>query len=271
MRRIAFEGSVIRPGRLPGTLRFAPRLIALYCLTVPLWWCAGVVSAWAEDMQPFSGFEIDRTEVTVGKFREFVRATGFRTKAEREGGGFVYEAGWQRMPGWTWAAPYGRPAGDDEPAAYITYDEATTYCKWAGKRLPTDAEWVEAAYTERRSNPPSGFRTNRTYRYPIGDTPVGANCLADCGPVRPVKTGPEITRGAGHAPAGSTRAGVNGLFDMGANVWEWTDNGGKEEKGTRGGSWWYGEAQMRAETVYTKPRGFPAVYIGFRCARDRRR
>ncbi len=56
---------------------------------------------------------------------------------------------------------------------------------------------------------------------------------------------------------------------MGANVCEWTENGGEREKGTRGGSWWYGAAQMRADAVYTKPRDFPAVYIGFRCVRDR--
>ena len=80
--------------------------------------------------------------------------------------------------------------------------------------------------------------------------------------------GPEITRGGGHARAGTTQVGVNGLYDLGANVWEWTENGGEKEKGTRGGSWWYGEAQMRANARYTKPRDFPAVYIGFRCVRD---
>ena len=232
-----------------------------------LLWLGGASPA-AADVQAVGRFEIDRTETTVGAFRAFVRATGTVTAAEREGGGFVYEGGWRRMPGWTWAAPFGRPAAADEPAVHVTFDEAEAYCRWAGKRLPRDAEWVEAAYTERRADPPPGFAPGRTYPYPTGESPEGANCLGDCGPVEIVAVGPEITRGRGHARVGTTRPGVNGLFDMGANVWEWTENGGEREKGTRGGSWWYGAAQMRADAAYTKPRDFPAVYIGFRCARD---
>jgi sulfatase modifying factor 1 len=224
----------------------------------------------ATEMQAVGRFEIDRTEVTIGAFRAFVRATGTLTTAEREAGGFVYEGGWRRLPGWAWATPFGRPGADDEPAVHVTFDEAQAYCRWAGKRLPTDAEWLEAAYTERRADPPAGFAPGRTYPYPTGESPAGANCLEECGAVQTVRVGTEITRGRGHARAGTTRAGVNGLFDMGANVWEWTENGGDREKGTRGGSWWYGTAQMRADAVYTKPRDFPAVYIGFRCARDRR-
>lgn len=69
-------------------------------------------------------FHIDRHEVTVGQFRQFVSATGFKTKAETDGGGFQYLGGWQRMTGWTWAAPYGAPARDDEPAAHVTWHEA---------------------------------------------------------------------------------------------------------------------------------------------------
>jgi len=236
------------------------------CVALLLW--LGGASPAAADVQAVGRFEIDRTETTVGAFRAFVRATGTVTAAEREGGGFVYEGGWRRMPGWTWAAPFGRPAAADEPAVHVTFDEAEAYCRWAGKRLPRDAEWVEAAYTERRADPPPGFAPGRTYPYPTGESPEGANCLGDCGPVEIVAVGPEITRGRGHARVGTTRPGVNGLFDMGANVWEWTENGGEREKGTRGGSWWYGAAQMRADAAYTKPRDFPAVYIGFRCARD---
>ena len=52
------------------------------------------------DMQPVGNFAIDRTEVTVGQFARFVKATGFVTKAGREGGGLVYEAGWEQKSGW---------------------------------------------------------------------------------------------------------------------------------------------------------------------------
>jgi formylglycine-generating enzyme required for sulfatase activity len=56
---------------------------------------------------------------------------------------------------------------------------------------------------------------------------------------------------------------------MGANVWEWVDHDVGGLKRTRGGSWWYGPAQMKADALYEKAADFPAVYIGFRCAKDR--
>jgi formylglycine-generating enzyme required for sulfatase activity len=221
----------------------------------------------ASEMQRVGGFEIDRTEVTIGEYRRFVEATGRVTRAEREGGGHVYEAGWVRKPGWTWRSPYGRPGGEREPAVHVTFDEAQAFCHWAGKRLPDDAQWLEAAYTERRASPPAPFVTGRTYPYPTGERPEGANCLADCGETRPVAHGAALERGRGHAEAGTTRAGVNGLYDMGANVWEWVDAGPPGERRTRGGSWWYGAAQMRADHVAGKAPDFAAAYIGFRCAR----
>jgi formylglycine-generating enzyme required for sulfatase activity len=54
---------------------------------------------------------------------------------------------------------------------------------------------------------------------------------------------------------------------MGANVWEWVETDGVQEKGTRGGSWWYGATQMKASYQASKPRDMAAVYIGFRCAK----
>jgi len=222
----------------------------------------------ADDLQAIGRFAVDRTEVTIGAFARFVEATGTKTRAEREGGGHVYAAGWEQKPGWNWRAPYGAPGGPDEPAVHVTFKEAQTYCRWAGKRLPTDAEWVEAAYTERRAAPPPPFVRGKTYPYPTGDSPVGANCRGDCGGAHAGRAGALLARGEGHVPVRTTRAGVNGLFDMGANVWEWVDAGRGNERRTRGGSWWYGAAQMRADTIADKPADFTAVYIGFRCAKD---
>ena len=219
------------------------------------------------DMQPIGTFSIDRTEVTVEAFAAFAAATGTVTRAEREGGGSVYEAGWVKKPGWTWRAPFGVPADPREPAVHVTWDEAGAYCRWAGKRLPTDAEWVEAAYTERRARPPAPLRTGATYPYPTGDSPVGANCLQDCGAAPALDRSGRLGRGIGPARAGTTAAGVNGLFDMGANAWEWVDGTAGGERITRGGSWWYGAAQMRRDPVATKPADTAVVYIGFRCAR----
>jgi len=229
------------------------------------------------DWVPLAGFSIARTETTVGQFRRFAQAAGAGTLAEREGGGSVYEAGWVRKPGWTWATPFGPqgPAADDEPAVHLTWHEAQAFCRWAGGRLPTDAEWVSAAYTEQRAAPPAGFARGRTYPYPTGESAVGAQCLGDCGDAareRAIRHGAALSRGHGHARAGASPPGVNGLHDMGGNAWEWVDEPagatGNSERRTRGGSWWYGAAQMRADHLQGKPANTAVVYIGFRCARS---
>ena len=222
-----------------------------------------------------AAFDIARTETTVAQFRRFVQATGTVTRAERAGGGQVYEAGWTTKPGWTWARPFGVPAADDEPAVHVDFTEAQAFCRWAGGRLPTDAQWVRAAYTETRPAPPAPLQRGKTYPFPTGDSPVGAQCLGDCGAAadaRAVRHGAHLWRGRGHAAVTATPAGVNGLHDMGANAWEWVDEppgaGGSAERRTRGGSWWYGSGQMRADHLQGKPPETTVVYIGFRCARS---
>jgi formylglycine-generating enzyme required for sulfatase activity len=259
----------------------AGRLVGLAVVTLAATACATVMAQSNPaqlDWVRVDGFEIARTETTVGQFRRFVEATSTVTQAERTGGGEVYESGWTKKSGWNWATPYGgaKRAADDEPAVHVTYDEAQAFCVWAGGRLPTDAQWLSAAYTEQRAAPPAPFVRGKTYPYPTGDSPLGAQCLADCGPAaasRAVDHGARLLRGEGHAGAGASPAGVNGLHDMGANVWEWVDEpagaSGNVERRTRGGSWWYGAAQMRADHLQSKPGDTAVVYIGFRCVRGR--
>ena len=177
---------------------FIPLLICLACTP----WAHAQI----DDMQPIRGFAIDRTEVSIAQFARYVQATGTVTTAEKAGGGSTYEGGWVQRPGWSWRTPFGLKADDREPAVHLTFAEARAYCQWAGKRLPNDAEWMEAAYTERRANPPAGFTTGQTYPYPTGTSPQGANCLGECGaaPTLPAYASPAITtRGRGHVPAGT--------------------------------------------------------------------
>ena len=189
-----------------GTLRWrAPKLAAagLAALSASSILTAPAVTAKPggppAEMQAIGRFEIDRTEVTIGAFRSFVQATGTRTKAEREGGSLIYEAGWEKRSGWAWHSPFGTPGAPEEPAVHITHGEAQAYCRWAGKRLPTEAEWREAAYTERRAQPPAPFVNGRSYPYPTGDTPEGANCLGDCGRTAKPVSHAVTSRGRGHA------------------------------------------------------------------------
>jgi formylglycine-generating enzyme required for sulfatase activity len=204
-------------------------------------------------------FAIDRTEVTIAHFERYVQATGTVTRAEKEGGGFEYGAGWERRPGWTWRKPDGQATHADMPAVHLDFAEAQAYCRWAGGRVPTGAEWQLAGFTELRDVPPAPWTKGKTYAWSTGDSPQGAN-TSDADPW------PRA------APAGATKQGVNGLYDMGANVWEWTSDttdGKGRERRTVGGSWWYGAFNMKADVQAFKPADFYAVYIGFRCVYER--
>lgn len=202
------------------------------------------------------GWSIDRTEVTIAQFRRFVQETGTITRAEREGGGFEYQGAWVRRPQWTWQQPDGQAhASPDVPAVHLTHAEATAYCQWAGGRLPTAHEWRLAGFTEARAHPPAPWQRGHTYPWATGDSPAGANT-----------SDPDPWPRA--APVSQTAAGVNGLHDMGANVWEWSVDARGHERRTLGGSWWYPPSQMQADVEAWKPADFYAVYIGFRCVYD---
>lgn len=203
----------------------------------------------AAERAELEGFSIDRWEVTIGAFASFADRTNLVTAAEKDGGGFEWGSGWERRSGWTYKTPQGVPASENEPAVHVTWSEAQAFCADAGGRLPTREEWASAAYTEQRSAPADGFERGRTYIYPVGDQPDGMNNNR--------KHQVEIA---------ATKQGVNGLYDMGANVWEWLSDRQADDALTAGGSWWYGPSATRMEGMQWKPSTFYAVYVGFRCA-----
>ena len=199
-----------------------------------------------------TNFKIDKTETTIYQYKKRHTPEEKHTKAEKEGGGYEYDAGWVQRKGWYWHTPYGKPANSNEPAVHINWFEAQEYCQSLGGRLPTFNEWKQAAYTESRGQPTDGYEKGNQYPYPVGDEPTGMNTSGD-------DPWPH------HAPAGATKRGVNGLYDMGANVWEWIADTKDDQALTAGGSWWYGAEKTRVNGAQFKPKEFAAVYIGFRC------
>jgi len=190
------------------------------------------------------GFWMDATEVTNDQFAAFVAATGYKTTAERKPTpeelpgvpldklvpfSLVFsppafcppemrgqcDQWWKVVPGACWKHPTG-PGSSIEgkgnyPVTHITWEDAVAYAEWAGKRLPTEAEWERAAR--------GGLDRKRFY---WGDElkPNGkwvANIFQGEFP-----SGNTVEDGyAGPAPVASYPPNAYGLYDMSGNVWEW--------------------------------------------------
>jgi len=143
---------------------------------------------WMERSRPvhtvqLDAFYMDVHEVTVGQFREFVDQSGYE-----------YGGSWDEI------AQYS--PGDEYPMIKVNWNDVVSYCKWAGKRLPTEAEWEYAA---------RGGLIGK--RYPWGDeiTHDDANYSGTGGKDKWDRC----------APVGSFEPNGYGLYDMAGNVWEW--------------------------------------------------
>jgi len=230
-------------------------------------------------------FWMDQTEVTVGMFRAFVKATGYVTTAEREGYGHPYKPGpredeWPDVPGADWQHPRGpgSEALDDHPVVQVSWDDAVAYCAWAGGMLPTEAQWEKACRgTDARAYPWGNGFDERRLNY----------CDARCPVTR--WTDPSFDDDYAYtSPVGSYPAGASpyGALDMAGNVWEWTADHYNEryyasspyenprgpntgvERVQHGGAWLdSGHAGWLACTArHATPPGTTADDLGFRCA-----
>ncbi|WNG22575.1 ergothioneine biosynthesis protein EgtB [Cystobacter fuscus] len=226
-------------------------------------------------------FFLDSHPVTNGDYAVFVAAGGYEDARwwTPEGFAWVRQEGarhplfWLPQPGgrW-WRRRFGweEPLPPDEPVQHVSWYEADAYARWAGKRLPTEAEWERAA-----SGLAPGSRA-----FPWGDSPPRAEQATLGGDT----WGPSPV---GAFPAGTTPEGVSGLL---GDVWEWTSStfGGylgfqafpyreysEEFFGTdyrvlKGGSW--ATAPVAARNSF-RNWDYPQrrhIFAGFRCARDAR-
>ena len=197
-----------------------------------------------------SGFWMDRTHVTNAQFAAFVKATGYVSTAERKPdwetlrvqlphgtprppesalvpGGMVfvgtdrpvplddYSRWWAYVPGANWRHPQGPDSNiegkGDHPVVQVSYEDALAYAKWAGKRLPTEAEWEFAA---------RGGLEQATYTWGDRFDPKMVNVWEAKQLPFPVVS-PKAGGAIGTSPVGTFPTNGYGLHDMTGNAWQW--------------------------------------------------
>lgn len=262
-------------------------------------------------------FEIDAHPVTNRQFARFVAETGWLTTAEREidaseypdlregmsisPGSMVFVGtpgpvplnDWSRWWAWVEGADWRQPSGpgsdlaglDDHPVVHVSYRDAEAYAEWAGKRLPTEAEWEYAA---------RGGLDGAEFAWGTGDNippELHANTWQGRFPWR----NDGAAGWAGTSPVGSFPANGYGLVDVCGNVWEWTsskwsanhDDSGQvesrccacspqrpdrdEERVTKGGSHLCSPQYcFRYRPAARSPQSLDTgtSHLGFRCVRD---
>jgi formylglycine-generating enzyme len=267
------------------------------------------------------GFYMDATEVTNEAFAAFVKATGYVTVAETKptraefpdapeenlvAGSVVFVPThtadlnnhyqwWSYLPGANWRHPLGPKTDlrgkDHFPVVHIAWEDAAAYAKWAGKRLPTEAEWEFAARGGKTGNlyawgnqlKPDGKWMANTFQGRFPETDEGADGFAGIAPIRQFPPNPY------------------GLYDIAGNVWEWCsdwyrpdyyqmlstekisrnpqgpsessdpDEPDQKKKVQRGGSFLCTDQYCTRYMVGTRGKGeyrSSSNHVGFRCVKD---
>jgi serine/threonine-protein kinase len=209
-------------------------------------------------------YYIDKYPVTNRQFQKFVTAAGYVTDAETKGYGMVrIGRRWKKVDGASWRKPDGLTTIEDKadhPVAQVSYNDAVSYCRWAQKDLPTEAQW------EKGARGPSGNE------YPWGNT-------------EPNDTVANFDNVVGSTtPVGSYEKGRSyyGLYDMAGNVYQWTrdwyatgprpaknplgpESG--EEHVIKGGSFIEGVESIRSANRDRYAPDYSSFLFGFRCAK----
>jgi len=230
-----------------------------------------------------SSFKIDRNEVTHRQFAYFVKSRSYVTDVERSGKGWHWsrEMRWHQLKGANWRHPFGPKTSnthmDTHPVVQVSWNDARAYCVWAGKRLPTEAEWE---FTARG-------KTSRIYAW--GDSPphadhhshasYGSDTCCQASSI----DGYLYTAPVGSFPTGHTDLGVE---DLTGNVWEWVEDAYDAayykksqrrnpinttftgQRVIRGGGWGNNPWGLRSTLRHANPPDYGLSMVGFRCAKS---
>jgi formylglycine-generating enzyme required for sulfatase activity len=213
-----------------------------------------------------NAFQIDKTEVTMAQYGRCVDAGACSSEGLTMPYWETSTEPYKERPELAWACNWGKAGREQHPINCVTWQQAHTYCEWAGKRLPTEAEWEKAA------------RGTDGRKYPWGNQGYdAAKLVANITDEAYRRSRPEAKVVDGYddnyygtAPVGSFPAGASpyGALDMIGNVLEWMADwyDAKHQYWViRGGSWANRSHYDRASDRYKGDAPKRSETVGFRC------